>query len=265
MLKAVREAKVHTSWLTPNQDYEEAVDRLRRARADRAGRRRFLPAVPAASAPDRRGSAGELARRRSRSRSARPACPTSTRAPSCGISAWSIPTTAGRWISSCVERMLDEVDEVLSSADERARRAVAGLLDTLARRPDQAAVDGRRLAAATQRPGSVPVRAITCRSKPTSRSMATSWRLHASGDIKASSSPRPGSRPAGVRRSDRSPSAAMRGRRRGSGCPPNLPAGASATRSPALRSSPPLRPTKPGSSPARPSRTLPVAILRAQA
>ena len=52
MLKAVREAKVHTSWLTPNEQYEDALDGLRRARAHR--RRR--PAFPAGHA--RRCSTG---------------------------------------------------------------------------------------------------------------------------------------------------------------------------------------------------------------
>ena len=43
MFKAIREAKLHTSWLTPNQPYEKALTPLRRARADGAGGRRFLP------------------------------------------------------------------------------------------------------------------------------------------------------------------------------------------------------------------------------
>ena len=43
MIKAVKEAKVHTSWLTQNQDVRGRADDVRRARADRRRRRRFLP------------------------------------------------------------------------------------------------------------------------------------------------------------------------------------------------------------------------------
>ena len=32
MIKAVKEAKLHTSWLTPNQEYEDGRDAVRRAR-----------------------------------------------------------------------------------------------------------------------------------------------------------------------------------------------------------------------------------------
>ena len=45
MIKAVKEAKLHTSWLTPNEEYEAAV-RLRRSGAHRPGGRfldAFLP------------------------------------------------------------------------------------------------------------------------------------------------------------------------------------------------------------------------------
>ena len=38
-----------------------------------------------------------------------PACPTSTRAPSCGTSAWSTPTTAGRSTTSCAGACSDEL------------------------------------------------------------------------------------------------------------------------------------------------------------
>jgi (1->4)-alpha-D-glucan 1-alpha-D-glucosylmutase len=45
MLKAVREAKVHTSWLTPNQQYEEALKTFVERVLTGDGGRRFLPAM----------------------------------------------------------------------------------------------------------------------------------------------------------------------------------------------------------------------------
>jgi (1->4)-alpha-D-glucan 1-alpha-D-glucosylmutase len=45
MLKAVREAKVHTSWLTPNQDYERALGAFVDGVLTGAGAARFLPAL----------------------------------------------------------------------------------------------------------------------------------------------------------------------------------------------------------------------------
>ena len=44
MLKAVREAKVHTSWLTPNQHYEDALKAFVERVLTGDGGRRFLPA-----------------------------------------------------------------------------------------------------------------------------------------------------------------------------------------------------------------------------
>ena len=44
MLKAVREAKVHTSWLTPNQSYEEALTAFVEGILGRSGGPKFLPA-----------------------------------------------------------------------------------------------------------------------------------------------------------------------------------------------------------------------------
>jgi (1->4)-alpha-D-glucan 1-alpha-D-glucosylmutase len=44
MLKAVKEAKLHTSWLTPNEDYEQAVARFVDRVLGDPGARKFLPA-----------------------------------------------------------------------------------------------------------------------------------------------------------------------------------------------------------------------------
>ena len=60
MLKAIKEAKVHTSWLTPNQPYEEAVAALRRAVLH--GPAAFvLAAFLPFQQPDRRGRDDQLA------------------------------------------------------------------------------------------------------------------------------------------------------------------------------------------------------------
>ena len=95
MTKALREAKVHTSWLIPTR---------RTSRRSRDSSRRFSIGAERAcscrpSCRFRRASpswASTTPRAAAASRSPRPACPTSTRAPSSGISRWSIPTTAGR-------------------------------------------------------------------------------------------------------------------------------------------------------------------------
>jgi (1->4)-alpha-D-glucan 1-alpha-D-glucosylmutase len=47
MLKAVREAKVHTSWLTPNQQYEDALEGFVERILTGDGGRRFVPAMRA--------------------------------------------------------------------------------------------------------------------------------------------------------------------------------------------------------------------------
>ena len=52
MIKAAKEAKVHTSWLTPNQPYEDAIARfVEPARSRGAGRTpaRHVPAVSSAA------------------------------------------------------------------------------------------------------------------------------------------------------------------------------------------------------------------------
>jgi (1->4)-alpha-D-glucan 1-alpha-D-glucosylmutase len=59
MIKAVKEAKVHTSWLTPNQDYEDAVlSFVENALVDREFIRDFLPLMAAVA---RAGAVNSLA------------------------------------------------------------------------------------------------------------------------------------------------------------------------------------------------------------
>ena len=92
LTKAIREAKVHTSWTRPDEVYENAVHALRRRRARRRGDprlRRRLRDRTERRGPRRRARAE--ARRSSRC----PASPTCTRAASSWTSRSSIPTTAG--------------------------------------------------------------------------------------------------------------------------------------------------------------------------
>ena len=133
--KAMREAKVHTSWIDPNEAYETAVHEFvgRDPRpaptaeflADfRPFQRRGEPLRPAqlagpdAASPDRPRRAGHLPGHAS-----------------CGTSAWSIPTTAGRWItrsgSGC------------STNFDRSHRVVRRRPDPPCRGPVSSMPDGR--------------------------------------------------------------------------------------------------------------------------
>ena len=99
--KAMREAGDRTTWTAPDEDYEAAVHaavdaavdrpevRAVRRRGARRRRRRRLEQRP-----------GRQARRASRCR----ACPTSTRAASCGSRASSTPTTGDRSTSTYAAR-----------------------------------------------------------------------------------------------------------------------------------------------------------------
>ena len=82
---------------SPNADYEEALRGFVEACWPTASSR------PTSQPSWRRWSTpgGSTRSPRPCSSSPPPASPTSTRAPSCGISAWSIPTTAGRSTTSC--------------------------------------------------------------------------------------------------------------------------------------------------------------------
>ena len=99
MQKAMREAKVFTSWLNPSEAHEQAMTRFVEAvlAPDNTRVPRRLPRVPA---PRGAATASTTRWRSWRSRSARRACRTSTRAPSSGTSASSIRTTGGRWTTT---------------------------------------------------------------------------------------------------------------------------------------------------------------------
>ena len=122
MVKAIREAKVHTSWTNPDPDYEEAVGPLRGAHPRPAGERgrssrrrgQFKRAPRAAGPAQLAGAAGAEAR-------LAPGCRTSTRAASCGTCRWWTRTTAGRWTSSSATRCSPSC----SASTTRRRSSVA--------------------------------------------------------------------------------------------------------------------------------------------
>ena len=131
MAKATKEAKVHTSWINPN----DAVRRRRRASSSRAildpsdsdavpGRLRAVASAWSRSV----GAVNSLAPDAAQA-DRRPACPTSTRATSCGTSAWSIQTIAARSTtasaSDCCGRSTGAVERAGDAAEVDAEEAAA--------------------------------------------------------------------------------------------------------------------------------------------
>ena len=125
-LKALREAKLQTSWLAPDEAYEAACREfpLRHRRA--AAARRLSARVAGVRRRGSRGPARSTASSRRCCGSRRRACPIFIRAPSCGTSVLSIPTIDGRWISQQRRTWLAEGEEKgppSEQSDELARRA----------------------------------------------------------------------------------------------------------------------------------------------
>ena len=114
MTKALREAKVHTSWLSPDEDYETAVLAVRATRSRSAPRtvssRLFEPFQARVAELGIYNSLAQLL-----IKITAPGVPTSIRAPSSGICPWSIPTTGGR-STTCSRR------EALAEIGSAARR-----------------------------------------------------------------------------------------------------------------------------------------------
>ena len=96
MIKSVKEAKLHTSWLTPNEEYESAVSVFVERVLTGAGAASFVPTfLPLARRIAGIGMLNGLAQVALKLDLDR-AFPTCIRAPSCGTSAWSIRTIGGR-------------------------------------------------------------------------------------------------------------------------------------------------------------------------
>ena len=100
MRKALREAKIHSSWINPNRAYEEAVDRFiaRRARPspDNLFLRDFASFVEKSRPPALWNSLSQTLLK-----SPLRGCPISIRAAKSGISAWWIRITADLSIIRC--------------------------------------------------------------------------------------------------------------------------------------------------------------------
>ena len=87
MRKAMREAKVHTSWINPNDGVRGGAAALRRPASSTGGsaRRSWPTSAPSRGRSARSGMLNSLAQAAAEAH-LRPASPTSTRAPSCGTS-----------------------------------------------------------------------------------------------------------------------------------------------------------------------------------
>ena len=120
-----------TSWLNPSERARAGDDAVRRRRCSSPRQSRLPRQTSCSFHAPRRAAAASTTRWRSwRSRSARPACRTSIRGPSCGTSAWSIPTTAGRSTTSRRRRCSPQLDA--DCARDGRRRSRRGLVDDAA-------------------------------------------------------------------------------------------------------------------------------------
>ena len=169
--KAIREAALHTTWNDPDAEFESAVhawldDGHRRAggrRVDRAGG----PARPARPqrCPRPEAAAAHRARR----------ARTSTRAPNCGRTASSTPTTAGRSTTRCAATALARAGAPQDSG--RRRRAAAAPRATrhlpVRRLPAGAGRPGRR--ASTSSPSCAGDDVLVAVSRWTVRLAETGW------------------------------------------------------------------------------------------
>ncbi len=159
MLKAVREAKVHTSWLTPNQQYEDALRPSSSAcsPAMAAG----VSCLPMRALQDRIAAIGMI---NSLSQVAvklgSPGVPDVYQ----GTDLWDFslvdPDNRRPVDFALRQRQLDEVDRLLSAPAPERPAAIAEMLDALEGRPDQAAVHRRRPAPAPREAAAVPRRRL---------------------------------------------------------------------------------------------------------
>jgi (1->4)-alpha-D-glucan 1-alpha-D-glucosylmutase len=127
MQKAVRESKVHTSWLTPNEQYENALARFVERVLTGRGGARFVPALlPFQRRIASRGMVNSLAQTTIKLGS--PGVPDFYQ----GTELWDLSLVDPdnrRPVDFCLRRrLLDEVDALLTAApDERGARLVGWL------------------------------------------------------------------------------------------------------------------------------------------
>ena len=227
MIKAVREAKVHTSWLNPNQRVRGRARALRRARRSpgRAGRR-FLRGVPARSSAGspRSGMINSLAQVVAEARVARRARLLSGHRAVGSQPRRSRQPAAGRF-RRIRARLLDDVDGVLAQRSGGPRAgALAEMLRELDGRAHQAAHHRRRAAPASRACPTCSWPARTCRSPPRSPCRPTRSRSRGWPDAEGESAGRALRGPASLRRGRgaaiiRFRSAASAGRPHGCCCP----------------------------------------------
>ena len=156
MLKTMREAKVFTSWLNPSEPHEKAMARfvaMVLSPGNTAFRDDFGDLRDASH-----GLASTTRSHSSRSRLARPAYQTSTRAPSCGISVWSIRIIAGP-LTTATSRS----PRRRRRSRRRASAAGGGTASTPGRRPPETVCDDHDAARQTRRARRVPLRPIRSR------------------------------------------------------------------------------------------------------
>jgi (1->4)-alpha-D-glucan 1-alpha-D-glucosylmutase len=127
MIKAVKEAKRHTSWLTPNEPYEEAVVRFVEGVLTGPGRAKFLPAfLPSQERVAQVGMVNSLAQLTLKLGS--PGIPDFYQ----GTEVWDLslvdPDNRRPVDFELRTRLLDQVDEILSREGDARRDAVADLL-----------------------------------------------------------------------------------------------------------------------------------------
>ena len=101
MAKALHEAKINTSWIQPNEEWDAAMQDFIAKVLDPSPRNKFLPAfTPVAKDVARLGAVNSLSQTLLKLTS--PEFPTFIKAPKFGITVWSIPTIGARSITSGV-------------------------------------------------------------------------------------------------------------------------------------------------------------------
>ena len=183
MVKAVREAKVRTTWTDPDEGFEDGAPGRRRGAA-RAGSLAPLPGrLGAVRRANRPGRTLERARVAPCCTSRHRAFPTSTRATSCGAFALVDPDNRRPVDFEPRRRMLEEVERgTAGDAESRARFLTRARRQPGGRAP-QAPRDSRRAGRAKR---SVPRRSARA---PTSRSRRRAGRPAASSRSAAGREP----------------------------------------------------------------------------
>ena len=244
---------MHTSWLTPNQLYEDALKTFVERVLDSSPGNRFIPALaPFLRKAAAIGMVSSLSQVVVKLGS--PGVPDFYQ----GTELWDLnlvdPDNRRPVDFDRRRTLLDEVDHVLAlGADQRPAR-LAAYARALDGRADQAAHHRRRTPPETARPRAVPVRRLrAARNRADGRRQRDRVRTDPRGSRDAVRRAAPVR--AAVRAGSEADRSARRGRPRAYSCPKNWPAGRSVTSSPAPTSGPPAPRIRAGSSWDRSSST----------